>query len=277
LAASLAQTKKQSVMTYKSINDLLEIMQALRDPQTGCSWDKVQTFETIVPYTIEEAYEVAEAISRNDMQDLCDELGDLLLQVVYHAQMAQEVNQFSFDDVVTAICEKMTRRHPHVFGSELQVKQGKQDWEQFKQQERLTRGQSQNDNSALANVAEGLPALIRARKLQNKAAKVNFDWSDIKSVIAKLKEEVGELEEAINLQQGDLRVEEEMGDVLFSAINLCRHANIDADVALQKSNAKFERRFRLVESLIIKQGEQMSDLEENQLDVYWEQAKKNIK
>ncbi len=257
-----------------SINDLIEIMQALRDPHTGCSWDIVQTFQTIIPYTIEEAYEVAEAIARNDMLDLCDELGDLLLQVVYHAQMASEAKQFSFDDVVKAICEKMLRRHPHVFGSDVQVKQGKQDWEQFKQQERLAKGKSQHDDSALANVAEGLPALIRARKLQNKAAKVNFDWTDVKSVVAKLKEEVEELDEAIHMNQGDARVEEEMGDVLFSVINLCRHVNADADVALQKSNAKFERRFRLVESLVLKQGEQMTDLDESQLDQYWEQAKK---
>ena len=214
-------------MTNTSINDLLEIMQALRDPQTGCPWDQVQTFETISPYTIEEAYEVAEAIARNDMQDLCDELGDLLLQVVYHAQMASEENHFSFDDVVNAICEKMTRRHPHVFGSDKQVKQGKQDWEQFKQQERLAKGKSQDDASALANVAEGLPALIRARKLQKKASSVNFDWSDVNNVIAKLTEEVAELDEAISMKQSDIRIEEEMGDVLFSVINLCRHVKVD--------------------------------------------------
>jgi len=258
----------------KSIYDLLEIMQALRDPQTGCSWDKVQTFETIAPYTIEEAYEVAEAITRKDMSDLCDELGDLLLQVVYHAQIAKEENQFSFDDVVAVICEKMVRRHPHVFGSHEQAEQGKQDWEKFKQQERLAKGQIQLDSSALANVAEGLPALIRARKLQKKAAKVNFDWPDISGVIAKLKEEVGELEEAINLRQSSERVQEEMGDVLFSVVNLCRHANLDADIALQQSNSKFERRFRVVENLVHEQGKRLADLADVELDLYWEQAKK---
>ncbi|MDW3095310.1 MAG: nucleoside triphosphate pyrophosphohydrolase [Gammaproteobacteria bacterium] len=260
----------------KSINNLLGIMRALRDPQTGCSWDKVQTFETIVPYTIEEAYEVAEAISRNDMDDLCDELGDLLLQVVYHAQIAQEKNQFSFDDVVNAICEKMLRRHPHVFGSDVEVLQGKQDWEQFKQQERLVRGKTEEDSSVLANVAEGLPPLIRARKLQKKAAKVNFDWSDVAGVIAKLKEEVGELEQSIKMEQGSVRVEEEMGDVLFSVVNLCRHVSVDADVVLQKSNSKFESRFRLVEYLVSEQGKNMTDLKENELDQCWRQAKKML-
>ena len=258
----------------KSINDLLKIMRTLRDPEIGCSWDKVQTFNTIVPYTIEEAYEVADAIERNDMQDLCDELGDLLLQVVYHAQMAQEVNQFSFDDVVNAICEKMIRRHPHVFGSDEQVEQGKQDWEQFKQQERLAKGKLEQDASAIANVAQGLPALIRARKLQKKAAKVNFDWSEVSAVLAKLKEEVDELEQAVEMKQGDARVEEEMGDVLFSVVNLCRHLSVDADVALQKSNSKFERRFRLVETLVTEQGKQMTELEEAELEQCWQQAKK---
>tara|TARA_R110002096_G_scaffold48084_5_gene127916 strand:+ start:524 stop:1315 length:792 start_codon:yes stop_codon:yes gene_type:complete len=259
----------------KTIYDLLSIMQALRDPETGCAWDKVQTFDTIVPYTIEEAYEVAEAIARNDMQDLCDELGDLLLQVVYHAQMAQEAEKFSFDDVVNAICEKMVRRHPHVFGSSEQVEQGKQDWEQFKQQERWAKGKQEEDNSVLANVAEGLPALIRARKLQKKAARVNFDWSDVKDVIAKLKEEVEELEEAINVQQGNMRIEEEMGDVLFSVINLCRHVGVDADVALQKANSKFERRFRLLERFVCEEGEEITNLEEREMDSYWKRAKKH--
>ncbi len=260
----------------KSIGDLLEIMRALRNPESGCSWDKVQTFETIIPYTIEEAYEVSEAITRNDMSDLCDELGDLLLQVVYHAQMAQEANQFSFDNVVNAICEKMVRRHPHVFGSDEQVQQGKQDWEQFKQQERLAKGKLEEDSSVLANVAEGLPPLIRARKLQKKAAKVNFDWSNVKDVIDKLKEEVGELEEAIDLHQVNSRVEEEIGDVLFSVVNICRHVSVDADIAMQKSNSKFERRFRLVEDLVGKQGKKMTDLEEHELDQCWRQAKKML-
>ncbi len=237
---------------------------------------KHKLLEQLLPNTIEEAYEVAEAISREDMRDLCDELGDLLFQVVYHAQIAKETNQFSFEDVVSAICKKMIGRHPHVFGSNIQLKQGKQDWEQFKKQERMAKGKFQDDSSVLANVAEGLPPLIRARKLQKKAAKANFDWSEVKSVVAKLKEEVDELEEAISLQQNNVRVEEEVGDVLFSLINLRRHVNVNvnADIALQKFNSKFERRFRLVESLVLERGEKMVELEEDQLDMCWEQAKK---
>ena len=258
-----------------SIQDLLAIMQSLRDPNTGCSWDQVQTFESIAPYTIEEAYEVAEAISRNDMGDLCDELGDLLLQVVYHAQMAKEREKFCFDDVIQAISEKMVRRHPHVFGSDEEISRGKQDWEAFKRQEQLDKGKLEDD-SVLANVAHGLPPLLRARKLQKKAAKVNFDWVDIVSVVEKLKEETIELEQAIAEHKDACYVEDEIGDVLFSVVNICRHAKVDADVALQKANAKFEQRFRLMEILIIKHGESMSKLSPKQLDDYWNKAKKQI-
>lgn len=257
----------------KYIEDLLEIMRALRDTRTGCPWDKQQSFETIAPYTIEEAYEVAEAISRNDMQDLCDELGDLLLQVVYHAQIANETNHFNFDDVVTAICKKMVRRHPHVFGTQQQTEQGKQDWESIKKQERVDKGGSLQDTSALANVALGLPALIRARKLQKKAAKVNFDWPNVQGVLEKIKEEVSELNEAIQAHQDKQRIQDEVGDVLFSVINLCRHMNVDADVALQQSNSKFEGRFRTMERLVEQQDKKITDLTEQELDQYWEQAK----
>lgn len=258
-----------------SIAELLEIMQSLRDPDTGCSWDQVQTFQTIAPYTIEEAYEVAEAISRNDMPDLCDELGDLLLQVVYHAQMAKELGEFNFDDVVRAVCEKMIRRHPHVFGNREQISQGKQDWESFKRQEHLEKGKVE-DNSVLANIAQGLPPLVRARKLQKKAAKVNFDWTDIVGVMDKLKEETQELEQTIAEKQDIHHVEDEIGDVLFSVINICRHAKVDADVALQKANAKFELRFRLMETLIAEQSESVKELSQEQLDKYWNQAKKQL-
>ena len=258
-----------------SIVDLLDIMQSLRDPETGCSWDKVQNFHTIAPYTIEEAYEVAEAISRNDMPDLCDELGDLLLQVVYHSQMAKEQGDFVFDDVVGAICSKMRRRHPHVFGTEEEIKRGKQDWERFKQQERLAKGE-QHDDSAIANVATGLPPLLRARKLQKKAAKVNFDWPDMIGVIEKLKEELCELEQAIAGNQGQDQVENEIGDILFSVVNVCRHAKVDADIALQKANAKFEQRFRLMEALVNQQGQTLEALSQNELDEYWNQIKQQL-
>ena len=257
------------------MDDLLEIMQSLRDPETGCSWDKVQTFQTIVPYTIEEAYEVADAIARNDMPDLCDELGDLLLQVVYHAQMAAEQEAFVFENVVSAICEKMIRRHPHVFGGAEQIKQGKQDWEQFKKQERAEKGLPE-DNSAIANIAKGLHPLLRARKLQKKAAKVNFDWQDVKDVITKLKEEVEELEQTIVENQSRERVEEEMGDVLFSVVNVCRHVHVDADIAMQNANRKFEQRFRLMEDLIAAEKDGFSALSLEQLDNYWCKAKQQL-
>lgn len=260
---------------HYSIQDLLDIMRSLRDPHTGCSWDQVQTFQTIAPYTIEEAYEVAEAISRLDMSDLCDELGDLLLQVVYHSQIAIEQQAFDFDDVVKAVCEKMIRRHPHVFGDEQQVEQGKQDWEMFKQQERKAKGLV-NDRSALANVTLGLPPLIRARKLQKKAAKVNFDWSETNGAVTKLKEEVAELEQAIMDDHPDAHIEEEIGDVLFSIVNVCRHAKVDADVALQKGNAKFEQRFRLMEIYIQENGEKLECLSVDDMEKYWLQAKNEL-
>ena len=253
-----------------SIIDLLDIMQALRDPNTGCPWDKVQNFKTIVPYTIEEAYEVSDAITREDMDDLCDELGDLLLQVVYHAQMAKEENHFSFDDVVNAICEKMVRRHPHVFGSEQDIKGGKQDWELMKRRERLDKGEE--DNSALAHISMGLSPLVRARKLQKKAAKVNFDWPSYQGVFDKLQEEVDELKDAIESNQKNI-IEEEIGDVLFSVVNLCRHLEVDADIALQQANTKFETRFRAVEKLAVEQGDEVSKLSVDELENLWHQVK----
>jgi len=258
-----------------TVNDLLDIMQRLRDPHTGCSWDQVQTFQTIVPYTIEEAYEVADAISRGDMPDLCDELGDLLLQVVYHARMAEEQNSFEFNDVVEAICRKMLRRHPHVFGNDKQIKRGKQDWESFKMQERAARG-LQEDSSAIANVASGLPPVLRARKLQKKAAKVGFDWSEISAVMEKLIEELHELEAEILKSNNKHSIEDEIGDLLFSVVNVCRHASVDADVALQKANNKFEQRFRLMEDIIKRQGQNLQSLNEQQLDEFWNQAKQHL-
>lgn len=258
-----------------TVNDLLDIMQSLRDPLTGCSWDKVQTFQTIAPYTIEEAYEVADAISRGDMPELCDELGDLLLQVVYHARMAEEQNSFEFNDVVEAICKKMLRRHPHVFGNDEQIKRGKQDWESFKQQERAAKG-LQEDSSAIANVAPGLPPMLRARKLQKKAAKVGFDWSKISAVMEKLTEELHELNAEIIKSNNKDSIEDEIGDLLFSVVNVCRHASVDAEVALQKANNKFEQRFRLMEDLIKRQGENLQSLSEQRLDGYWKQAKLHL-
>ncbi|MEM7304661.1 MAG: nucleoside triphosphate pyrophosphohydrolase [Pseudomonadota bacterium] len=253
-----------------SVSDLLDIMCALRDSESGCPWDIKQSFETIAPYTIEEAYEVSDAITRGNMDELCDELGDLLLQVVYHSQMAQEENHFSFDDVVNAICHKMIRRHPHVFGNDEDIKQGQPDWEQIKSVERLEK--SEQDQSALSHVSPGLPSMLRARKLQKKAAKVKFDWPDYQGVLEKLNEEISELEEAVRSSQSD-KVKEEIGDVLFTVVNLCRHLKMDADITLQQANSKFEARFRLMERLALDKGLELAKLEIDELEALWGQSK----
>lgn len=264
--------------TRHPIEELLSIMRALRDPASGCPWDQKQTFSTIAPYTVEEAYEVADAIAREDFEELCDELGDLLLQVVYHAEMAAELDQFSFTDVVQSICNKMIRRHPHVFAADTYAGKGnlEQDWEHIKQQERVAKNSAGEDESALANVAPGLPPLIRARKLQKKAARVNFDWSDATLVLAKIQEELNELNAAVNMKQGHAHIEEEIGDLLFSVVNVCRHMSVDAELAMQKANTKFEARFRMVESIAQERNQNLVDLTEEELDNLWEQAKLRI-
>jgi len=219
------------------ITPLQQIMARLRDPDGGCPWDLEQSFATIAPYTIEEAYEVADAIQRNDMAALKDELGDLLLQVVFHSQMAQEAGSFDLTGVITAICEKMVRRHPHVFGDGPSP-----GWDEIKAAERAEK--SSDDASALAGVTVALPALSRAEKLQKRAARVGFDWDDIGDVRAKLLEEIAEVEEARNPPE----VEEELGDMLFAAVNLARHHKVDPEEALRAANWKFERRFRAMEA-----------------------------
>lgn len=226
--------------------DLLQIMKRLRTPETGCSWDLEQSFETIAPYTIEEAYEVRDAINRKDMRDLSDELGDLLLQVVFHAQIASDEEHFSIDDVTQAICDKMIRRHPHVFGEETQrsVEAQTVAWEDIKAKERAEK--SKQDPSALAGVAMALPALMRSEKLQKRAARTGFDWTDPKDIFNKLEEEIGEVREAIDEQDPE-HIEEELGDLLFVAVNLARRLNVDPEIALRKANDKFERRFRAME------------------------------
>ncbi len=225
-----------------NISALLEIMARLRDPETGCPWDVDQDFASIAPYTIEEAYEVADAIERTDMADLKDELGDLLLQVVFHSQMATEAGHFNFADVVDAICDKMVRRHPHVFGAQTaaDAKAVKLNWEEVKATERQAK---QADSSALSGVAVALPALLRAQKIQKRAARTGFDWPDITGANDKLAEEIAELSDA----QGDAERFDEMGDVLFAAVNMARHHGIDAEAALKAGTAKFERRFRHME------------------------------
>lgn len=221
------------------IDRLLSIMARLRDPRTGCEWDSVQTFETIAPYTIEEAYEVADAIERRDMADLKDELGDLLLQVVFHARMAEEAGLFAFDDVVDAISAKMERRHPHIFGDAAEG--GHHLWETIKAEERAAKP----DKSALAGVAAGLPALLRAEKLQKRAARTGFDWPDAAGPRAKIDEELAEVAAAATPAE----VEEEVGDLLFATVNWARKLGVDPETALRAANAKFERRFRAMEAM----------------------------
>ena len=240
------------------IDPLLEIMRRLRDPSDGCEWDKVQTFSTIAPYTIEEAYEVADAIERNDMESLKDELGDLLLQVVFHSQIAADDDKFDFQDVVDTICNKMTRRHPHIFG-EADESPG---WEQLKADERDRSGQS----SALDGVALALPALLRAQKIQKRAARVGFDWPDKAPVREKLLEELEEVGAAIS----DEEVHEEIGDLLFSAVNLARHYKVDAERALADATTKFTKRFNQIESSLTKD---MQDMTLEELEAEWQKAK----
>lgn len=240
-----------------SLERLVSIMRQLRDPKTGCEWDNVQTFETIAPYTIEEAYEVSDAIHRGDMADLADELGDLQLQVVFHARMAEEAGHFTLDDVINRICDKMERRHPHIFGD---AKEGGHHlWEQIKAEERT----KLNDPSALAGVALALPALERAQKLQKRAARTGFDWPDIEGPKAKIHEELGEIAEA----PGD-KVQEEVGDLLFAVVNFARFLKVDAEEALRQANRKFERRFRTIEGT-----PGFSDMTLDQMEEQWQAAK----
>jgi len=255
-----------------SIEKLLDVMRQLRDPNTGCAWDIEQTFQTIAPYTIEEAYEVADAIQRNDLSDLQDELGDLLFQVVFHSQMACEQGSFEFNDVVGSIVDKMLRRHPHVFGDAQFANEAelKASWEATKAAERASK--SNDDSSALAGIAAALPALKRADKIQKRAARVGFDWPDIAPVWDKLQEESDEVQEAL-ANNDAAAVQDEIGDLLFTVVNLARHANVDAEAALVNANAKFERRFRQVEQLASEQQDALSDLSLAELDALWDKAK----
>ena len=260
---------------------LLAIMSRLRDPNGGCPWDVQQTFATIAPYTIEEAYEVADAIDRGDMHDLRDELGDLLLQVVFHARMAQEAGHFAFGDVVAAISDKMERRHPHVFGDATVENAQAQTraWEEHKRREREEKSGT-HDTSALAGIARGMHEWQRAIKLQKRAAAVGFDWPDPKPVIAKLHEEIEEVRvefAAAARSPADAavrdRLEDEIGDVLFVCANLARHAKVDPGSALRRANRKFERRFRTMESLAAADGVVLASLPLEAQDRYWDRAK----
>jgi len=249
----------------RDIAALIEIMAALRTPGSGCPWDLQQSFATIAPYTIEEAYEVADAIARNDLGDLREELGDLLLQVVFHARMAQEQGAFDFGGVVEAITEKLLRRHPHVFGDAggLEVEAVNALWERIKAQEKAERaanGKGKDGAGALAGVPVALPALTRALKLQDKAGKVGFDWNDARAVLAKIREEADE-------------IDGEVGDLLFAVVNLARHVGADPEAVLRAANGKFERRFAAIERALAARGKSPQDATLAEMDALWDAAK----
>ncbi len=259
----------------RDIGRLLEIMAALRTPKTGCPWDLEQNFATIAPYTLEEAYEVADAIARGDLSDLKEELGDLLLQVVFHARMAQEQDAFDFGDVVEAITEKLVRRHPHVFGDKRASNPDavKGLWEDIKAQEKkakAARGKPA-DEGALSGVPLALPALTRALKLQAKAGKVGFDWNDPRAVLRKIHEEADEVEEALAVDPS--AAAGEVGDLLFAAVNLARHLNADPETLLRATNQKFERRFAAIEEALAALGRKPQDASLAEMDALWDAAK----
>jgi ATP diphosphatase len=262
----------------RDIKRLIAIRAALRTPGTGCPWDLKQNFGTIAPYTIEEAYEVADAIARGDLDDLKDELGDLLLQVVFHARMAQEQGAFAFDDVVLAITEKLIRRHPHVFGdtADLTPDQVKGLWDKIKAEEKTERarrrGGADDVTGALAGVPAALPALTRALKLQQKASKVGFDWNDPKTVLSKIREEADEIEAALDARDNQAAAAE-IGDLMFALVNLARHLDLDPDAALRGTNAKFERRFAAIEAALVLGGKTPSEATLAEMDALWDEAK----
>jgi ATP diphosphatase len=264
------------VKPSRDISRLIEIMAALRTPVSGCPWDLEQNFETIAPFTIEEAHEVADAIARGDFDDLRDELGDLLLQVVYHARMAQEQGAFVFEDVVLAITQKMIRRHPHVFGdAEGKTAPAAKDfWERIKAEEkaeRLARG-GEEPQGALAGIPASLPALARALKLQQKASRVGFDWNDPRAVLSKIHEEADEISQAI--ASGDAEeAKAEIGDLMFALVNLARHLDVDPDAALRATNVKFERRFASIEKTLTARGKTPAQSTLAEMDALWDAAK----
>lgn len=275
----------------RDISKLLEIMAALRTPKTGCPWDLEQDFKSIIPYTIEEAYEVADAIERNDMEDLRLELGDLLLQSVYHAQMASEAGDFDFGDVVEGITTKMIRRHPHVFGAEdVSAEQysaagmAKGTWEKIKAEEKVEQIEARKKkglppktvkNSILDDVPNTLPGLAVGVKLQQKASKVGFDWNDPKAVISKIREELDEVEAELKDNDKE-KLTDEIGDVLFAMANLARHLEIDPDTALRSTNQKFRKRFSYIEKSLTQSGKNIEDVDLDTMEALWVKAKKEL-
>ena len=266
----------------RDITRLLDIMAALRQPETGCPWDIVQTFETIKPYTIEEAYEVADAIERGDMHDLCDELGDLLLQVVFHARMAEEAGDFAFGDVVEAVTRKMIRRHPHVFArSDADTPEAvKLQWDEIKQAEKAERQEKRAKRglfpdaaaSHLGSVQRSFPALVEALKLQERAAKVGFDWSEPEPILDKIEEEIGELRQALR-EKDRAKVSDELGDLIFAVVNIGRHVGTDPEMALRGTNTKFRRRFAHIERELGDAGETLDGATLERMEELWQAAK----
>ncbi len=256
------------------IDGLLAIMARLRDPENGCPWDVEQDFDSIASYTLEEAHEVVDAIDRRDFDDLRDELGDLLLQVVFHARMAEEAGHFDFADVVAAISDKMLRRHPHVFAGAERTDAAAQtrSWETIKAAERRRKGES--DDSVLAGIARGLPPWRRAQKLQQRAARTGFEWPDAAPVLDKLDEEVAELRAEFGAEPDPGRIEDELGDVLFVLVNLARHAEVDFARALRRANTKFERRFRAMETLAAAEGRPLEERDLSSQEALWRRAKR---
>ena len=264
-------------MAERNIDRLLEIMARLRDPAGGCPWDVEQSFATIAPYTIEEAYEVADAIERHDLEALRDELGDLLLQVVFHARMAEEAKAFDFEAVAGSIADKMIRRHPHVFGADSLADSASQRiaWEAHKAAERAAAAaaRAEGPESALQGVALAFPALTRALKLQRRAARVGFDWGAPAPILDKVEEEIRELRSELCQASPPERVEDELGDLLFSLVNLARQLALDPEAALRRSNAKFERRFRRVEALLADQGKTPGEATLSEMEALWQRVK----
>ena len=264
----------------QELQKLLKIMADLRDPENGCPWDVAQSFGSIAAYTVEEAYEVADAIERKDMDDLKGELGDLLFQVVFHAQMASENNQFDFADVVNSINNKLVRRHPHVFGDDKTRDKKKlhSDWEKHKKKERVQKSTTSKKQHSryLDGITSAMPALRWSEKLQKRAAHHGFDWDDIRPVFGKLNEEIAELKAEVIVDDNQERVSDEMGDILFASVNLSRHLGVNPEQALRDSNRKFISRFEIVEQLLHEDGRQMEQCSVIMLEQYWQKAKKII-
>ena len=257
---------------------LLQIMARLRHPEQGCAWDLKQDFYSLIPYTIEEAYEVADAIERNDLDDLRSELGDLLLQVVFHSRIAEEKGLFDFEQVAEAICDKLVRRHPHVFaGKKFETdEQRKTAWEAAKALERQSKNSSEEKHSVLSGIAVNLPALVQCEKIQNRAASHGFDWPEVEPVFDKVQEELEEVREA--WQSGDQgHIQEEIGDLLLVAVNLARHLKVNPEIALKESSKKFSGRFQYIEEQVFASGRKLRDCALSELDAFWDEAKKVLK